>query len=264
MKKLWLTYAWKDNEDKDIDFIIQEINSLKSIDIRFDRKNLIPGQRLWTQIGGIISDPNECDAWGIILTSSSIRSQPCVEELSYALDRALSIKKEQFPLFALLHKVTPSEMPPSLKIRLCIPLENNDWKKQVEAAVYCRTPGFDPKGLDEWIFKEHRISEGTYCLEIRPRFDRISPFAVVVDYAEKQCGNVIKCMVGPSNIIPTSMGAFGWVDSEETLTDGTKVWLWQANNEASSTNSYYLFYNKQPKRIWFGRPKNLVIKFSPF
>ena len=47
----------------------------------------IPGQRLWSQIGGVITDPAECDAWAIILMPNSIQSQPCIEELSYALDR---------------------------------------------------------------------------------------------------------------------------------------------------------------------------------
>ena len=67
-KKLWLTYAWKDNEDRDIDFIVQVLDGLP-IDVRFDRRSLVPGQRLWTQIGGAITDPAECDAWGIVLTA---------------------------------------------------------------------------------------------------------------------------------------------------------------------------------------------------
>ena len=54
-KKLWLTYAWKDNEDKDIDFIVQELDKT-SIDVRFDRRNLVAGQRLWTQIWGTITE----------------------------------------------------------------------------------------------------------------------------------------------------------------------------------------------------------------
>ena len=89
MKKLWLTYAWSDNEDKDIDFIIQELDKT-DIKVKFDRRNLVPGQRLWTQIGGFITDPNECDAWGIVLTKNSINSKACIEELSYALDRAIN------------------------------------------------------------------------------------------------------------------------------------------------------------------------------
>lgn len=120
-KKLWLTYAWKDNDDKDIDYVVQELDRA-GIEVRFDRRNLIPGQRLWSQIGGAITDPAECDAWGIILTGNSLASEACVEELSYALDRALDAKEKGFPIFALLHGIPAPALPPALKIRLCIPL----------------------------------------------------------------------------------------------------------------------------------------------
>jgi len=87
-KKLWLTYAWKDNDDRDIDFIVQELDNA-GIDVHFDRRNLVPGQRLWTQIAGAITDPALCNAWGIVLTGNSLASKACVEELASALDRAL-------------------------------------------------------------------------------------------------------------------------------------------------------------------------------
>jgi len=257
MNKLWLTYAWQDNEDKNIDFIIQELDET-DIDVRFDRRNLIPGQRLWTQIGGAITDPNECDAWGIVLTPNSLKSQPCIEELSYALDRALSANGENFPMFALLYKVQAKEMPPALKIRLCIPLENNDWVDQVIAAVEKRSRGFIPPGLDAWVLKEHRTSDG-YAFEIRPRFDRISPFAVAVDFEEKASGNVIRCSPGPAGKVPTGHVAHNWIDSETTLTNGTHAWVWGADNEANSTFCYYLFYKNRPPRIWFGHQQNLTL-----
>lgn len=255
MKKVWLTYAWNDNEDKDIDFIIQELDKT-DLDVKFDRRNLIPGQRLWTQIGGTITDSNECDAWGIVLTPNSIKSQPCIEELSYALDRALSNKGADFPIFALLHNINPNEMPPALKIRLCIPIENNNWTEQVVAAAYKKPTGFSPANLSDFILNQHLAKDG-FCLEIRPRFNRISPFAVAVDYDEKISGNVISCSPGPANKVPNGHVAHLYIDSETTLTDGTHAWVWGADNEANSTSSYYLFYKKRPRRIWFGHQQNL-------
>src|SRR5690349_3451961 len=112
-KKLWLTYAWKDNEDEDIDFIIQELDKTE-LTVKFDRRNLIPGQRLWTQIGGIITDPKECNAWGMVLTGNSLKSQPCIEELGYALDRALSANPADFPVFGLMHNIRAADLPPAL------------------------------------------------------------------------------------------------------------------------------------------------------
>jgi len=88
-----------------------------------------------------------------------------------------------------LHGIPARALPPALKIRLCIPLGNHDWVRQVVAAVERQAPGLPISGLDHWTFKEHPIPDG-YVLEIRPRFDRISPFAVAVDLDEKTSGSV--------------------------------------------------------------------------
>lgn len=255
MKKVWLTYAWKDNEDKDIDFIIQELDET-DLEIRFDRRSLIPGQRLWTQIGDYITNSEECDAWGIILTSNSINSQPCIEELSYALDRALSVKNEDFPIFALLHHISFSEMPPALRIRLCISLEQDNWVDQVIAAVNKTSVGFNPSDLDEFYTKEH-IAGDEFCIEVRPRFNRISPFYIAVDLAENESGNVTNFRHGPAGIVPTGWVAQGKVNESNRLENGTPIWLMGANNEANSSSSYYLFYKKRPKRIFCGHPSDI-------
>jgi len=258
-KKLWLTYAWKDNEDKDIDFIIQKLDGI-GLDVRFDRRTLVPGQRLWTQIGGKITNPAECEAWGIILTANSLASEGCVEELSYALDRALDAKGSSFPVFALLHGVPAQSLPPALRIRLCIPLGNNDWVTQVVAAVERRAPGLMIQGLEQWIVNEHSTSNiGCFALEIRPRFDRISPFVVAVDLAEKTSGNVTKCHPGPANMVPSGHVATNFIDSETTLTNGVLAWVWGADNEANPTSSYYLFYRQRPRRVWFGHKQRLFM-----
>ena len=259
MKKLWLTYAWKDNEDKDVDFIIQELDKHKSeILVKFDRRNLIPGQRLWFQIGGIITDPVECDAWAIIVTKNSIKSEACIEELSYALDRAISSRGKSFPIIGLLHNISVREIPPVLRTRLCIPLEDDNWVSQVVSASKQIALGFSPSNLSEFILKEHSNERNNF-LEIRPRFDRISPFLIAVELQEKESGNVKGRTYGPSGRIPPGSVFFMNSQSEGELSDGTPVYLWQANNEATSTNSYFLVYKKKPSKIWFGHPEKLDI-----
>jgi len=258
MKKLWLTYTWKDNEDQNLDYIVQELDKL-DLTVKFDRRNLIQGQRLWDQIGAQISDHNLCEAWGILLTGNSLKSGPCMEELAYALDRAIEAKGEQFPMFALMtNSITSKDLPPSLKARLCIPLINNDWKKQVEAACHQRTTGFTPQNLSDFVMTEH-ITDNGFCLEIRPRFDRIAPVAIVVDIDEKLSGNVFDSSLGPAGRVPTGFVAHSRIDSETTLTDGNKAWVWGADNETNSTYSYFLFYKSRPKRIWFGHQQKLVL-----
>ena len=256
-KRLWLTYAWDDNREKNFDFLVQALDRA-GLDVHFDRRSLIPGQRLWTQIGGAITDPALCDAWGILLTANSLASEACIEELSYALDRALSAQGLGFPMFALLHGISAKVLPPALKIRLCIPLESNDWVNRVVAAVERRAPGLPISGLDQWVLHEHPAPEGV-ALEIRPRFDRMSPFAVAVDLEQKTSGNVASCSPGPANRVPTGHVAFHWIDSQTTLTDGTLAWVWGGDNEASATQSYYLFYRRRPRRIWCGHQQKLTL-----
>ena len=258
IKKVWITYAWKDNQDESIDFLIQELDKEPAIQIKLDKRNLIPGQRIWSQIGGIITDPKECDAWCIVLTKNSIESQGCIEELSYALDRTLNTREASFPVFALLHNINPNELPISLKIRLCILLEDKAWPTKVVDAVYNRASKFHPEGLEPWTIKEHLNKPNGYCLEIRPRFERIAPFTIAVDYAEKESGNVSSFSYGPANTIPLS-GFFTFTESAGTFPNGDQFYCWTGNTEATSTTSYYLHYKKRPARVWFGSPKNPVL-----
>ncbi len=75
MGKLWLTYAWKDNQDQDVDHVVGDLKRV-GLDVAFDRAHIIPGQRLWSQIDKGISDP-QTDGWAILATENSLSSEPC-------------------------------------------------------------------------------------------------------------------------------------------------------------------------------------------
>jgi TIR domain-containing protein len=94
---LWLSYSWKDNVDRDVDFLAQQIES-RGLKVKLDRFVLVAGQRLWPQIERHISDPHECDAWAIFLTHNSLSSQAVKEEIAYAVDRALKARGRHFHL----------------------------------------------------------------------------------------------------------------------------------------------------------------------
>lgn len=260
MKKLWITYAWSDDEEGNVDYIIHELDKYDDIEIKFDKRNLIPGQRLWQQIGGIITDIKECDAWGILLTKNSIRSEACIEELSYALDRAISSNCEGFPIFALLKDIDITNVPPSLRVRLCIPLENNDFKVQVHSAVYKQPSGYTPKNLSDWIITLRKDQDtNLLTFEFRPRFDRIIPYSIAVDFEENINGNVLGANHGPSGGMPNAWNSFNRVNSEAILNDGTKVWIWGAENEINPAISMYLRCKTIPKRLWYGSRKRLLL-----
>lgn len=182
-----------------------------------------------------------------------------MEELYYALERALDEKGDTFPIFALLNGILPEELPPALKSRKCIILENGDWAKQIVSAINETEPGFTPQeNLKDFIILEYEIPDGK-CLEIKPRFKRISPYRVAVEYKEKESGNVIKGSHGPSGIVPNNLIASHPINSAGTIEDDKRCWVWGADNEINSTNSIYLFYKNRPKRIWVGHPDRLIM-----
>ena len=57
MNSVWITYAWDDNKDGDVDFTAQELIRA-GLDVKLDRWNLSAGKRLWEQIEAFIQDPS--------------------------------------------------------------------------------------------------------------------------------------------------------------------------------------------------------------
>jgi hypothetical protein len=261
MKKLWLTYAWKDNEDKDVDFIIQELEQ-KSIRVKFDRRNLIAGQRLWDQIGRHISDPGECDALGIICTPNSLASSACMEELYYALDRALTAREDGFPSIALLHRLSFPDLPPALKTRLCISLRETDWPDRVVASVKRQPMGFAPESHSPFLFKEYLVGDALY-VEVRPRLSAITPFIVIIDYSgvESECIEFLHGHAGAPPLAGLVNGIAGQkvnVNSPDGPIAGWGSLI--CNTPATPQYSYYLKCKSRPKRIWCGDPSNLHVQ----
>lgn len=118
MAVLWLTYAWTDNKDHDVDFIAQELLRA-GVSVKLDRWNITACQRLWDQIANFIIDPKESDAWAIYATQNSLASDPCREELAYALNRALTQRGDNFPIIALFPATLEKDHRAQLGLRHC-------------------------------------------------------------------------------------------------------------------------------------------------
>ena len=100
MATIWLTYAWGDNKDQDVDYVAQELTRF-GLDVKLDRWNIAAGRRLWPQIEEFIQDPRQCDASLLYASQASLGSEPCKEEFAYALDRALKSRGGAFPVIGL-------------------------------------------------------------------------------------------------------------------------------------------------------------------
>jgi hypothetical protein len=135
---LWITYAWVDNKEGDFDYLISELQAAGVV-AKFDKVALVPGQRLWDQIAKQITE-GAISGWAYLVTPQSIASEPCREELAYALDRALRARDESFPLIGLLRDVAINDVPAAIRVRLCIDLRDPAWAQAVVAAIEGRPP----------------------------------------------------------------------------------------------------------------------------
>jgi len=183
MNKLWLTYAWIDNSDANIDYVIGELTKA-GIDVRFDRRQIIPGQRIWPQLDNAITDPNQVDAWAIFATKNSLNSEACLEELAYALDRALRSRGADFPLIGIFPEpIDRVLMPSALATRLYVNLRDPNWAVQVRNGVTRTRPEPALRQMPPIVSVWHKV-RGEPVLEVRPRAGRWHPFVVLVPKAE--------------------------------------------------------------------------------
>lgn len=173
-KPLWITYAWKDNTDRNFDYLSKELTDA-GIPVEYDRMALIPGLPLWKQIGEKISS-ERLAGWAYLITPNSLASEPCMEELDYALNQALKIKGRAFPMIGLLHGVQVSHLPQALQIRLCVSLRSTDWIEQIRVGIERRAPV--PSAVPASPFKVNVISnylgrDGITAIEVSSRFEEI-------------------------------------------------------------------------------------------
>lgn len=165
--RLWLTYAWKDNDRGNVDHVVSKIREA-GIEVLLDREELVVGRRLWSQIDKSITNPEKTDAWAIYVTQNALESEPCQEELSYALDRALRTRGSDFPIIGIFNDALPRELiPSSIATRLYVNLQDPSWVDRIKNGLV-GTPL--PKLTDPGsTVAELCIWQGRYFLVAHPR-----------------------------------------------------------------------------------------------
>jgi TIR domain len=249
MKKLWVTYGWKDNETLDVDFILQELRRV-GIDTSYDRRKLITGQPLWDQIDQQITNPANSDAWAFVVSKHSLESKPCREELNYALQRALEKRGNTYPLIGIfVEEIDPTIIPSAIRTRLYVNTASSEGLERVRAGVMKEQPNIVYRDVAPYYIKLHR-SQSAYPLivEARPRTGTWNPCVALVPLAEK--GVLYGVLVRANGKVPRmSVMSFvegGWPGGE----------LWSsgpADTEAATpTMSMYVFLKSVPTRLLVG------------
>jgi len=249
MNSIWITYAWDDNKDGDVDFAAQELGT--GLDVKLDRWNLSAGKRLWEQIEHFIQDDSLSDGWLLYATQASLGNEKCKEEFAYALDRALEKRGDDYPIIALFPASVDKELiPAGIKVRLFVSLTDPDWKERIIAAIERRSPAITKPQVEPYALTVHQLGE-QYAIEVRPRAGTWSPFMMGILMSEKDRISPHlhhgAAKHPPTGIIMTSLNSY----REKISNDGI-LWLSSAANEATPTQSYYILCQDLPSFLIFG------------
>lgn len=249
--RLWTTYAWVDNEDGDFDYLMQELNNF-GIQTDYDKIAIIPGQRLWMQIADKINSP-ETTAWAYLITPNSLKSESCLEELYYALNRALESKSKNFPIIGLVtNGVSFDDVPSALKIRLCVSLSNPNWKDQIKSGLLMQTAKRIDTQHTNYIYNISQDFNGTgitTTIEIRPRFNELYFWRIAVPAT---C-NITNFGVGPANTKQITGVLEMVVEGIQGQLNGIDCKMVGAGSKLTPGTSAYIYINNEvPDFVAFG------------
>ncbi len=261
MPSIWITYAWDDNIQSDVDYVAQELGRF-GVHVTRDLWNIRAGRRLWERIERFIQEEAESDAWMIYATQNSLGSDACKEEFSYALARAVERRGTNFPVIALFPgPVDKSLIPAGNQARLCVSLTDSEWKERVRAAAEGQNPSLARPQLEPFTIRIHRADSATghqLDIEVRPREGAWSPFFAAVPLPEKD--RVQPCIMHGPRGKPPQGGALP--DTGEAPSSNDAWWVMFAQNEATPAQSYYISCIELPSRLAFGvnggRPQFVV------
>jgi TIR domain-containing protein len=234
-----------------VDYIAQELTAC-GLEVRLDRWNIGAGQRLWEQIERFIQDPQNCDAWVFYVTQNSLGSEPCKEEYAYALDRALNSRTQAFPVIGLSQGAVANDLiPAGIRTRLYVSLTDSDWKERIKAAAEGRTPAIGRPAIEPFHLHLHprNSSSDPYMIEVRPRAGTWSPFVAAIpnDEQERVGLEIRRGAAGSITTIGSTLR-----DLWEGVTDDGQWYFTHAGDEATPTQSYYIFCKEIPTKLVFG------------
>jgi len=241
--KLWLTYSWADNEDGDVDHVL-DVLEREGLEMAYDRAHLRAGRRLWEQIGTAIDDP-ALSGWAFYVTENGLRSQPCQEELAYALDRALRTRGGDFPLIGIFPSPVDRELVPyAIATRLYVNLAETKWARRIIDAVSGEPRSLVRQPVRPFGFSVHRSDE-SITVEVWPKSGRWIPFVALVPKEEK----LPNLLSGPRGRVP-QFGAV-WEQGKVTSRDG-KLHGRIFSNPIDPINSAFIAIGSIPKVLGFG------------
>ena len=125
-----------------------------------------------------------------------------------------------------------------------------DWKERILAAAEGRLHQAQQVNVQPFHVHVHENQPGNkpFAIEVRPRAGVWAPFLACIPNNEKDIVQP-NIMIGPRDV-PTNSGMLTNC-GEGTSPDGA-MWIMNAGNQATPTESYYVWCNKLPSTLVFG------------
>lgn len=247
MPRLWLTYAWKDNEAEQVDLVVQELQNA-GVEVAYDRVQLVAGQRLWPQLDAAIRDPRTA-GWALYATANNLRSEACQEELAYALDRALRTRGGTFPLIGIFPEpMDPAIVPSAIQTRLHVSLLDPGWATRVAKGLVGEAAPPASAARHNAYLHAH-MDNGRLVLEVRPLAGRWHPFVFMLRNSEREMLSSLG--YGPSGRVPWANLVLG---SQQVEGSGGYSGI-QIENPVDAMNSAYAWFRSgaNPTEVAFGQ-----------
>lgn len=242
MAKLFLTYAWKDNEDRDVEYVVKELREA-GLDVTYDKAEFLVGDRLWEQIDKAFKDP-AITGWAIYTTEASLRSPACKEELAYALERALDPAGRPFPMIAILPAPVDEDMHRALKVRLWVSLQDPDWKARIVDSLHGRKTVPDLSDIGPVGVRWHRHDD-LWIMEVWPRAGRWDPFYVRLPPGEQVEMRI--AVRGPKGRWPNPSQVMVTTLRGQDGSRGLSI-----PGPIDALTSAYVCFDVIPKEVWVG------------
>lgn len=251
---LFLTYARSDNQDNDVEFIRTSLEP--ELNVVLDYVLLNPGQPMVPQLEDAILS---CDAWAMFVSTRSLASKNCREELLWAFNRAMQAKGE-FPLIGLVKGGTrPETLPSALQVRLWISLDDPDWKDRLVNAVLGRSPPPHGAPVKPYKIRWHELGRDAHgvVMEVRPRLATWHELWVEIPRSTAQTESPYSA-VGVPDEIPTTSEKL--VRRDSATADCYKLYV---KGRIDETQSLYVIIPFHPELVRFGTSADLAFDERP-
>ena len=125
-----------------------------------------------------------------------------------------------------------------------------DWKERIAAATERRNHASSRPEITPYHLHVHRLQGRSkpYAIEVRPRAGVWAPFMAGIPLAERETVQP-SIMIGPRDL-PTDTGML--MMCGEGPSEDNSLWIVNAANQSTPTESYYIWCETLPTALVFG------------